>query len=185
MEIRITVQHMHVGEETKQHVHEKITKLERLSPKLVEAHVILKKEKHVMKAEITVLNKNLRAFGEGQDKDNLYAAIDLAYTRVEKQLKKFREKVKSHHKGLPDEAIPPKVAVAEAINETLKPTGDERPSIVRTEEFARKPMSAEEASMQLEIEKNPFIVFSNAATKKVNVIYKRGDGNHGLIEPEF
>ena len=88
---------MAVTEGIKDWVHRKVSKLERYAPRLVESHVIVKKEKYFYVAEVTALAKHLRAYGEGRDKDNLYTAIDWACDRVVKQLKKFREKVKSHH----------------------------------------------------------------------------------------
>ncbi len=63
--------------------------------------------------------------------------------------------------------------------------GSEKPKIVVTDDFEIKPMSSDEASMQLDLSDKPFMVFSNALTNKINVIYKRNDGDHGLIEPDF
>ncbi len=88
---------MAVTEPIKSWVHRKVGKLERYAPRLVESHVILKKEKYFYVAEITLLASRLRAYGEGKDKENLYTAIDWACERMVKQLKKFREKMKSHH----------------------------------------------------------------------------------------
>lgn len=97
MEIRITGKKMEVTQGIKEWVFRKASKLERYVPNLVEAHAILKKEKYFYVAEITVLGRHLRAYGEGQDKENLYTAIDLACDRVAKQLRKFRERIKNHH----------------------------------------------------------------------------------------
>ena len=97
MEIRITGKSLPVTEGVKEWVHRKVSKLERYAPRLVESHVIVKKEKHFYVAEITVLGSRHRVYGEGRDKENLYTAIDWACERVVTQLKKFREKVKSHH----------------------------------------------------------------------------------------
>ena len=97
MEIRITGKNMAVTEGVKEWVHRKVSKLEKYVPRLVESHVIVKKEKYFYVVEVTALAKHLRAYGEGRDKENLYTAVDWACDRVTKQLKKFREKVKSHH----------------------------------------------------------------------------------------
>ena len=97
MDIRFLGKNMTVTEGMKQHLHDKLGKFEKYAPRLVEAHVVLKKERYLNEAEITLLAKNFRAYGDGASKDNIFAAIDQAYTRVEKQLKKFREKVKNHH----------------------------------------------------------------------------------------
>lgn len=88
---------MEVTEPVKNWVQKKTEKLEKYVPRLVESHVIVKKEKYLCIAELTVLGRNLRVYGEGRDKDNLFTAIDQAVDRVTKQLKKIREKVKNHH----------------------------------------------------------------------------------------
>ena len=88
---------MAVTEGIKDWIFRKASKLEKYVPRIVESHVIVKKEKYLYVAEITLLAKHLRVFGEGRDKDNLYTAIDQACDRVAKQLKKYREKIKSHN----------------------------------------------------------------------------------------
>ncbi|MDD5217918.1 MAG: ribosome-associated translation inhibitor RaiA [Candidatus Omnitrophica bacterium] len=186
MEIRVTGKNISVTEGMQDHLQEKLSKLDRYSPKLVESHVVLEKQKYIFRAEITLLAKHLRAYGEGRSKENIYTAIDQAYVRIEKQLKKFREKVKSHYKEHGEDAVAPKIRVAQKIRqeesgpETLAP---EKGTIVRTKEFAAKPMSPDEACLQMGLLDKPFLVFMNASTQKVNVIYKRDDGKYGLIEP--
>lgn len=97
MEIRITGKNALVTDAVKDWVFRKVSKIERYAPRLVESHVILKKEKIFYVAEITVLAAKHRIYGEGRDKENLYTAIDWACERVGVQLKKFREKIKGHH----------------------------------------------------------------------------------------
>jgi len=99
MEIRITAKGMPATEEIKEWVFRKVSKLEKFFPRIVEAHAFLKKEKYFYVAEVTLLAKHHRIFGEGEDKDNLFTAIDLACDRVATQVKKYREKIKSHSTG--------------------------------------------------------------------------------------
>ena len=180
MDIRITGQKIVVKEPLKAHLREKLAKFEKYAPRLVESHVLLKQEKHFIVAEITLLARHLRAYGEGTHKDNVYAAIDQAYARVEKQLKKFREKVKKNHhkKDLFGEALT-------AIGRKTQDVAEFEPKVVKTKIFSAKPMSVDEASLQLGISEKPFLVFQNSETQKVNVLFKREDGHHGLIEPNF
>ncbi len=89
----------------KEHLREKLSKFEKYSSRLVESHVILNKEKYLYEAEVTLLAKHLKACGKASSKENIYAAIDLACEKVEKQLKKFREKLKDHHKKHGEESI--------------------------------------------------------------------------------
>ena len=98
MDIRFSGKNLSLTKGMKDHMEEKLVKLEKYSPRLVEAHVILKKEKYLYKAEVTLLAKNLKVYGDDQCKENIFSAMDKAYIRVEKQLKKFREKLKDHHR---------------------------------------------------------------------------------------
>ena len=184
MDIRYSGMKMTVTQGMQSHFKDKLFRLEKYAPKIVESHVVLKKQKYGFEAEITLLSKNFRACGQGKDKENVYTAIDQAYDRVEKQLKRHREKVKSHHLG-GGEAKVPKVRVAKEINRLSKADQQSgKPMIIPSDEFAVKPMMVEEASLQLDMGRKSFIIFANASTKKINVLYKLSDGNHGLVEPK-
>lgn len=100
MKITYTGQNIKVGAEVKKNLEEKLSRFEKYSSKIIEAHVILKKEKIVYYAEISVLAKNIKAVGHGKAAENIFAAIDAAFLKAEKQLKKFREKTKDHHKSV-------------------------------------------------------------------------------------
>jgi len=92
-------------------------------------------------------------------------------------LKKFREKIKDHHKKDYRKVTKAKEASLEEVALTYTP-----PKIVRSKASLPKPMSVEEASLQLEISDEPFLMYLNASTNRPSVIFKRKDGNHGLIE---
>lgn len=98
MDIRYSGKNLTVTEGMKEHLQLKLGKFEKYAPRLIESHVVLIKEKYLFIAEITLLAKSLRAYGEGTSKTDVFKAIDQAYEKVEKQLKRFREKVKDHHK---------------------------------------------------------------------------------------
>ncbi len=185
MDIRFSGMKMTITQGIQAHFKDKLSRLDKYSPKIVESHVVLKKQKYGYEAEITLLSKNFRACGQGKDKDNVYTAIDQACVRLEKQLKRHREKVKMHHAGGSEIQIP-KLRTAREINALSRAErGSGRPMIIPSDEFAVKPMAAGEASLQLSLSPKPFLVFLNAGTKKVNVIYKLSDGNHGLVEPKI
>lgn len=183
MDIRFSGQNLKITAGMKEHLEERLPKFEKYAPRIVEAHVFLKKEKYLFRAEITLAAKDFHAFGMGEAKDNIFAAMDEAYERVEKQLKKFRSKSKGHHNK--NAKASTKVARALGMIETESALPEDHPKIVRSSSFVSKPMSVEEASLQLEISPEPFLVFMNQNTNKVNVIHKRRDGNHGLVEPGF
>jgi putative sigma-54 modulation protein len=125
-------------------------------------------------AEATVWTKGpvLRARESSSD---MKASIDLLVDKLERQARRYRDKRRrgpGHHnnhdpgpEGIP--VVPP----------------DETPLLVKTKQFAVKPMTPEEAVLQLELIGHDFFVFQNADTNDVNVVYRRRDGNYGLIEP--
>ncbi len=180
MDIRFVGKNLKLTEGMKEHLRDKVGKFEKYDSRIVESHVLLKKEKYLFVAEITLLAKHMRVYGEGSAKENIFAAIDQAYAKVEKQLKKFREKIKDHHKS--EHVFGPALR---AVSRNRKMQEQEEPRVVKTKDFEAKPMSVEEASMQLGLSEKPFLVFQNSSTQKINVLFKREDGHHGLIEPNF
>jgi putative sigma-54 modulation protein len=121
-------------------------------------------------AEATVWTKGpvLRARESSQD---MRASIDQLVDKLERQVTRYREKRGRRRRAsrqAPDEGIPM----------------DEEPQIVRTKQFAVKPMSAEEAVLQLELVGHDFFVFRNADSEEVNIVYRRRQGGYGLIEPQ-
>ena len=127
------------------------------------------KAHHVAEATVRTKGTVLRARESSQD---MRASIDQLVDKLERQVTRYREKRKDrrHGRGAPisDEGTPM----------------PEEPQIVRTKQFAVKPMSAEEAVLQLELVGHDFFVFRNADTDAINVVYRRTKGGYGLIEPE-
>jgi len=116
---------------------------------------------------------------EEEDQD-LYAAIDRMVDRLEVQLKRYKERRfvgrRHSYQGPP----PPEVRDMEALR---KPEEEEGPRIVRVKRFEMRPMDPEEAVFQMEALGHDFFVFRNAKTEEISVVYRRKDGNYGLIEP--
>ena len=110
----------------------------------------------------------------------MYSAIDLAVDKVYRQVKKHKEKLKRHKTN----NLPQKIAGRYNILSSKSVGKDQPPKIIRTENVFAKPMTLEEAVMQLDLINSDFLVFINASSGKVNVIYHRKDGDYGLIEPE-
>lgn len=130
-------------------------------------------------AEATIFTKGpvLRAKGASAD---MYASIDLVADKLGRQVRKYRGKLVSHNAhvrgSLPPEPPAPPPAAGAAQEES-------NPRIVKTKQFIIKPMSAEEASLQMELIGHDFFVFRNAESNEINVLYRRRDGDYGLIEP--
>ncbi len=138
--------------------------------------------------EVTIFTKGpvIRAREASPD---IYASIDLVFAKLERQVKKYRGKLVSHYQGTHKEAREAReVLVSEGF--TLPEEAEEleadnlSPRIVKTKQFMVKPMTPEEAALQLELVGHDFYVFTNAETNETAVVYRRRDGNYGLIEAQ-
>jgi putative sigma-54 modulation protein len=110
----------------------------------------------------------------------MYSAIDMVVDKVESQIKKYRHKLKKRKSdsGPKPLVMRMNVLAGESFEE------DQEPQIIKTKQINAKPMDIDEAVMQMDLANSEFLVFTNAKTENINVIYRRKDGNYGLIEPE-
>lgn len=155
-------------------VEEKIGKLERYFTPETEVHVTLSVEKDRQKIEVTIPVKGNIIRSE-QVSNDMYVSIDLVEEIIERQLKKYKNK-------LVDKQQTSSFFKQEYIEKDF--TDDEDINIIRTKKFDIKPMYPEDACVQMELLGHSFFVFCNAETDQVNVVYKRKGGTYGLIEPE-
>jgi putative sigma-54 modulation protein len=151
--------------------------MERFLGAIDEAQATLSVVKDSYRAEVTIPLNGFLLRGE-EEAGDMYSSVDLVMDKLEKQVEKYKTKLAKKIKGrnLP-EAI---VSLPVSINQP-----EEKPQIIRTKRFAMKPMTTEEAVMQMNLIGHSFFVFSNAESEEVNVVYRRKDGHYGLIEPEF
>ncbi len=178
MVIKITGKNIEISDYLKDMIEKKAGKLERYFKPGTEVNVTLSVEKTRHIAEVTIPFDGGVLRGEEVTGD-MYASIDSVLDKLEKQIHKHRTKLE---KRLRDEAF---WHDAPVYSESFSDENDDEPVVVRTKKFAIKPRSVEEAVMQIQMLAHDFFVFSNAETGDVNVLYKRKDGNFGLIEPEY
>ena len=158
-------------------VESKLGKLERYFTPDTEIHVTLSVQKERQKIEVTIPVKGTIIRSE-QVSDDMYVSIDLVEEVIERQLRKYKNKLVARHQeggGLLIEFFDSENAVED----------DNEIKIVRTKKFGFKPMYPEDACVQMELLGHDFYVFCNAETDEVNVVYRRKNGSFGLIEPEF
>ena len=156
-------------------VEDKIGKLEKYFNPDTEAHVTLSVEKERQKIEVTIPVKGSIIRSE-QVSNDMYVSIDLVEEIIERQLKKYKNKIvdKKQEGGNFQKAF-----IEKDYDE------DEEVKITRTKRFGIKPMYPEDACVQMELLGHNFFVFHNAETDQVNVVYKRKGDTYGLIEPEL
>ena len=155
-------------------VEEKIGKLDKYFNPDTEVHVTLSVEKDRQKIEVTIPVKGSIIRSE-QVSNDMYVSIDLVEEIIERQLKKYKNKIVDKQQAV--------ASFSKAYVENDY-TDDDEIKIVRTKKFDIKPMYPEDACIQMELLGHSFFVFCNAETDQVNVVYKRKGDTYGLIEPE-
>ncbi len=175
MNIIITGKNMEIGDVLRKYVEKKVKKLDRYLPTASEARVELalegtKNTEHSQVAQITLRSKGTILRSEERSSD-IFASVDAALDKIHRQIIRYKEKRYRRGRGPEKEG---------AFLEE-----EEAPRIVRTKRFPVRPIDEEEAIEQMELLGHDFFIFFNATTGQVNVLYRRRDGNYGLIEPEL
>lgn len=179
MKIIFKGKHIEVTDAMRNYIEKRLNKIERHFDHILEVIVTLSVEKNRQIVEATLQASRALIRAE-EETDNMYASIDKVADKLERQIQKYKEKYfQKPHPGSEKKGL-----VNEGVNVEDNELG-KIAKIVRTKRFAIKPMSVEEAAMQMDLLGHNFFVFANDNTNKVNVLYKRKDGNFGLIEPEF
>jgi putative sigma-54 modulation protein len=177
MEITVTFRHIDASESLKAYAEEKVSKLDKYFDFPVEAHIVLAVEKFRRSADVA-LNVNGTMIKGVVETEDMYSAIDQVMDKIEKQVKRYREKMRDRRA----ETRKNETALGRSESEEVADTGTEEPRI-DVEKIVAKPMDPEEAAMQFNLSQQDFLVFRNSRSREINVIYKRKDGNLGLIEP--
>lgn len=168
MNIIINCKHMDSTQNLKDYAEEKIGKFDKYLNNIIEANVTLSVEKYRHKAEVLLKLSGSLIQAESIT-DEMYSAIDEVVEKLARQIRKHKDKIVSQRKGK---------GKSRADLETTETV----PAIIKnTSEI--KPMSVEEAAMQMDLLDRDFFVYTNASSGDINVLYKRTDGNFGLIEP--
>lgn len=177
MHIQITAKNIDLTDAIRSYVNKKIGKVKKYFDQVIEVHVVLEVQKNLHTAEVLVNAKGV--FLKGLEKsEDLYASIDLAVDKIERQLVKYKEKIQSKKLMNKDFEEPFRLNVIETGS-----LDTDNPVTVISKQIPVKPMDVEEAVMQMDLLNKNFFVFRNADSSEVNVVYKRDDGNIGLIEP--
>jgi len=179
MKIIFKGKHIEVTDAMRNYIEKRLSKIERHFDHILEVIVTLSVEKNRQIVEATLQARRALIRAEEETND-MYASIDKVADKLERQIQKYKEKYfQKPHPGTERKGL-----VNEGVN-VEDSESDKIAKIVKTKRFAIKPMSVEEAAMQMDLLGHNFFVFANDNTNKVNVLYKRKDGNFGLIEPEF
>ncbi|MDX1762953.1 MAG: ribosome-associated translation inhibitor RaiA [bacterium] len=184
MQLNITARHMELTDGLRAHIEKELSKLKRHFHKEAETQVTLTVEKYRHTAEVTC-NVGGQIFNAAEVTKDMYHSVDRAMESVGQRYKKFKSKHWSGkgRPGLGEEMVRNVPAEFEGTDATRPQARG--PKIVRTNKYAVKPMSVDEAAMQMDLLEQDFIVYTDASSDQVNVLYRMKDGRLGLIEPSY
>ncbi len=174
MKVHIRGRNVEVTDSLRDYINKRLNKLDKYIVNPGDAQVTLTVERGFHRIEVTIPIYGFILRGEESTGD-MYTSTDLVVEKLEKQIEKYKGKLQKRGARF--------VNGLKTAAETQPE--DDAPRVVKTKRFAIKPMPVEEAVLQMNLLGHSFFVFSNADTELVNVVYKRKDGNYGLIEPEF
>jgi len=181
MSVDITGRHIEITEPLRKFTTDRLERLRGIIDEILEVHFILTVEKHQRHiAEVNI--KTRRDFYHAEEvSTDMYTSIAAVLDKIEKQILKHKErnvtrKRHNNHAG--------SVVTTTSVLEVEEVLGQGLPRIIRSHEVAAKPMSIDDAAVECGVSENDFLVFRNADTERINIVYKRKDGNIGWIEPE-
>jgi putative sigma-54 modulation protein len=178
MQLSVTFRHMEPSEALKTYVQDRNSRLTKYIDTTLESQVTLSVQKFRQIADVVINANGIRIAGQEAHED-MYAAIDLVMDKIERQVKKYKAKIRKHKPVQGKE-----LRWRRDIYQQESFEDDHEPVVVRTENYFVKPMSVDEAAMQMDLSQQEFLVFNNASTQTVNVLYRKKDGNYGLIVPQ-
>jgi len=182
--VKVTGRHISITEPIKDYAIKKIEHLHLDYPRIMEVHVILNVEKHRHFAEMILHCNNHITIEASHECDDMYAAIDGAISKITRQMRKFKTKLLRNHRPRGNDIRHLEEKVLH-IDAAFEQTAESEPQVIKTERYPVKPMFVDEAVLQIEMSNRQFVVFLNAKSEKVNILYRRKDGGIGLIEPTF
>jgi putative sigma-54 modulation protein len=179
MQVSVTFRNMESKEIAREYVQEKIAKLKKYLDTPLEANVVLTTAKHRQIAEVNLLANRL-IINAREETEDMFSAIDGVMDKLERQLLKYKEKIKRRkiNSSLPESNWQMNVFSPESFEEGASPR------LIRSKRLLVQPMSVDEAALQLELLNNEFYIFTNVESKSLNIIYRMKDGHFGLIEPQ-
>ena len=197
--IQVTGRHVSVTEAMKEYCRRRLSCLHLDYPKIIEVQMILDVQKYRHTAEMILHCNNHITLEATAESGDMYASVDEVVDKIARQMRKYKTRLMQHHrprkhairhieeKVLRWEWVEATEQAPEPINveDGSSETNRSEPSVIKTEKYPVKPMFIDEAVLQMEMSTKQFLVFLNAKTERMNVIYRRKNGDFGLIEPTF
>lgn len=188
MNVTVTGRHMEMTDALRAYIESGLGKIETHFDKVMDANVVLEVQKHRHIAEVNLHANGVRIHGKEVSSD-MYASVDAVMDKLDRQIRKHKDRINRHQPRRARELKDYHHAIIALEGAEAQSTAEEQAvfahKVVHREKLPMKPLSIDEAVLQLELLDEPFLVFSNADTAQVNVLYRRDDTTFGLIEPQF
>ena len=180
MKLDITGRHIDITPAIRDFTRDKLSKLDKWIDDVIEAHVVLFVEKHRHTAEVVVKSRHHTFTGTDETGD-MYASIGNVVDKIEKQARRQKDKLTGRRKHVKS---PTRRSAPTAADNDGAPAARGLPRIIRNDDLPMKPMAVEDAALQFVDSDREFLVYRDARSQRISVMYRRKDGNLGLIEPE-
>ena len=181
--ITVTGRHVDVTESMRDFAHKKVEGLHLDYPKIIEAKVILDVQgKNRQMAEIILFCANHITIEASSETEDMYKSVDETISKIARRMRKYKTRLLKSHRPRPNETIkhlPEQVYKPEVEEEVETP----EPVIIHQENYSIRPLFTDEAIMEMELSERSFIVFRNAKSDQLTVLFRRKDGDYGMIEP--
>lgn len=183
--ITVTGRHVTITESMREHALKKVQGLHLDYPKIIEAKVILDVQKNRQIAEIILFCANHITIEADTVTGDIYSAIDETISKIARRMRKHKTRLLKSHRPRPEETIR---ALEEQVfsAEVATPADEEAepvPYVIHKENYRVRPLFTDEAIMEMELSERSFIIYKNARTEKLTVLFRRRDGDYGRIEP--
>ena len=184
MNLAINGKHVDIGETLRSHVEESLnTAVAKYFENALEGTVTFSRESRLFRVDISVHAGRGMAMQGGATNDDAYTAFDGALTRIAKRLRRYKRRLKDHHKGRGEETLPAQQYILAAESEDAEVDAQDQPTIVAELPTEIATLTVGEAVMRMDLADIPAMMFRNRAHGHLNVVYRRPDGNVGWIDP--
>ncbi|MBU3948726.1 MAG: ribosome-associated translation inhibitor RaiA [Proteobacteria bacterium] len=174
MQTSVTFKNLDPSDNLKDYISDKLDKLDKYLDNPAEATVVFLIEKFRHIAEVNITGDRLNIYGKEETND-MYSAIDMVIDKLEIQIKKNKQKIRKRRVNHRDKSV--------AEGQEIGLSEESNMGQIKIRNIEYKPMDIEEAVLQMDLVNDNFLVFTNARSSKINVLYRRKDGNYGLIQP--
>ncbi len=188
MQFSVTFRHLDATDAIKDYARDKVERIKKYFPDPIHAHVVLSCERgYQHMADVNIQLHNGLVLQGSEATEDMYSSIDLVMAKIERQCRRFKEKIRGHKARADLSSIPVRhtvFAAAEAPRFDEPQVAEKKAIFIKTEQMSARSHTVDEALLQLSLLGQNFFVFRNSESGQVNVLYRREDGTFGLIETE-